>query len=164
MILNRIKLFDEPTPELLTPAIKREIVNYIDIFKTKKLNVNHHADLIGNLSGYNFIKLPNDANCGGYCNSTGKIIALRQDQGQPIATIFHELGHAMQANIGLFITDQPLSYWVKIEHQAETIAYNLYSALVDKNIDHRKFNIYFNVDDIKWLNEYYNGFYENDLF
>lgn len=163
MKLNGIHLFDEPNKSMLTPLVKLEIVNYIDIIKCKKINLDNHNDLIGYTSGYEFIKMPDDVNAGGYCNWITKEIAL-SNTDKPLSYIFHELAHTIQDRLGMFNLKETLSYQVKLEQQAETIAYNLYSALVDKNVDYKKFNTYFNIDDIIWLNDYFGGFYENDLF
>lgn len=162
MILNGIHLFDEPNKLLMPPEIQREVKNYIDIIKTKKISVHNHADFIGYTSDYNKIDIDGET-CGGFCNWITKELALSKYSSHPIKTICHELGHTIQDRLGLFNLKETFSYQVVLEHQAETIAYNLYSALIDKNISHKKFNSYFNLDDITWLNKYYNGYFQNDL-
>lgn len=162
MILNGIFLFDEPSPELLTPAIKLEIVNIINIVKNKKVDIKNHHEFIGYVSDRELVHVDPEI-CGGYYSLSENKIALDKDSIYPLATLCHELGHYVQDRLGLFDLTKPFSYQVKLEHQAETIAYNLYSALVDKNIDHKKFNCYFDIDSIEWLDSYYSGYYDQDL-
>jgi Zn-dependent peptidase ImmA (M78 family) len=162
MIINGIYLFDEPNKSLITPSVKNEIMRFLNIIKQNKVDLSNHADFIGYTIDFNLVSVSPEK-CGGYFDSLNKEVAICENSNKPLATICHELGHAIQDRLGLFNYKETFSYQVKLEQQAETIAYNLYSALIDKDVDHKKFDAYFKEQDIIWLSKYYNGFYEQDL-
>lgn len=160
--INGIRLHSSIDTRLLNNAIFKEISNKAAIFKKMK-NCRNYADIVGYLSGFEFIYTDNDL--GGYCDLINDSIALNAngDKKLHIPILCHEIAHSIQRELGFYsINTDVITKAIHLEQQAETIAFYLHKNLFNY-ADRSKFNSYMNKSDWLWLTNYYNGFIENDL-
>jgi len=157
MIIHR-----EVSPLLLTPKINQFIDSYVSKFHNNNLVSADLPSLVGDLCGYELIDT--NLNCGGYCDGNNRLIALN-GRNTPYATLFHEMGHAMQFELEMFEKSSGLiSDELKIEWQAETIAYELHRRCFgDAYTDKWKFNAYFTKRDWLFLIDWYGSWRQNDM-
>jgi len=75
------------------------------------------------------------------------------------------MGHAMQFELEMFEVKEPLiSEELKIEWQAETIAYDLYRRCFPHlHVDKKRFNAYMTKRDWLFLIDWYGAWRENDI-
>jgi hypothetical protein len=155
-----------PTPTIhhtkkhIPIGVRRLTNETIKTFRKSNLLKANPADQVGLMIGYDVIKT--DLNCGGFCDYTNKRIAFSDTPD--LKTMFHEVGHALQAKEGLFEQSNSwlMSHRLNVEWQAETIAYWMYSELVDKNIQVTDFSAYFRMRDVIFLKEWYGSYVEFD--
>lgn len=137
-------------------SLVRDTVSVVTLRKLTKAPI---CDVVGYTTGYETIQT--QKNCGGYCDSKNMIIAFN---GKPnMHTVFHEIAHALQAKDERFCkADRLLSVELNIEWQAETIAYMLYSRLLNRDVSHELFNSYFNKEHVLFLKNWYKGWVDYD--
>lgn len=157
MVIGDQVFYSQPELVKLPPMLSRAVD-----FKIKEIEKYKHAnvfDIIFNSTGFTPIKT--EANCGGYFNQWGKEIAIHESAENPFAIFCHELGHFMHLDTGINPDKNGLlSYQVKLEQEAEAIGMKVYEAITGLKYD----NItYFSKGDIKWLSDWYSGYYEVDL-
>lgn len=148
---------------LLSSDLIKKLNDKIFLFRNK-LSINaNYADIIGILVDYKLINTK--INCGGYCSIDSKEIAYTSGG---LKLLFHEIGHAIQAELGINKTKLILSELILEEQQAETISYYLYNSLLQNYLPPKKFNSYFCLDHINFLDNWYKNYnsklYTNDLF
>lgn len=154
------KLYSSVSNELLIPKLVLLVDEKISIFKSNNLYDANYSEIIGILTGYNLIDT--NLNCGGFCNYIKKEIAIVD---QCLKTLFHEVGHTIQAEIEMFEKESGLlSEQVYIEQQCETIAFYMYNLIFTKNqIQSSEFDSYFTREDVRWLADWYGNSIENDF-
>lgn len=157
-----MQIYHEVSPLLLTPKVNQFIDSYVSKFHKNNLASADLPALVGELCGYELISTK--LNCGGYCDGNNGLIALNA-LNTPYATLFHEMGHAMQFELEMFEKSSGLiSDELKIEWQAETISYELHRrCLGDTYTDKRKFNAYFTKRDWLFLIDWYGTWRHNDV-
>jgi hypothetical protein len=159
--LNGHKFYLGINDKIINSKIKKFINEKIKVFYNKKLHYNApYIDIIGYLCDYNLIIT--DKNCGGYCDINNKIIGYKNGG---LGTIFHEISHTFQKELGFFEKKQNIiSEDIFIEQQCETMAYYLYNGIFKyKQITCKNFNSYFEIEDIKFLIDWYGDEKENDM-
>lgn len=138
---------------LISNEIKRLLNSKIELFHDKLKIDAPFIDIVGYLTDYKLITTT--WNCGGYCSNSEKIIAYKSGG---LRTIYHEVSHAFQAELGLFdkLTNI-LSEDIFIEQQCETMAYYLYNS-IHKPLPAKYFNAYFDIDSVKFLADWYGDY------
>lgn len=157
---SEVDLYNSISDRTLVPELFALINHKAELFKNKLGLGAPFGEIVECLADYRYIVIPT-GHVGGYCDYSNKTIAYAAG-GLP--TIMHEVGHALQNELLMFEYDMPLlSYHVAIEQQCETIGFYLYCATQQLHSPTKSFSTYFNKADCKWLAEYYNGYYHNDL-
>lgn len=159
-----IKIFSSITDTLINEKIKKRIDEMLRLYYKKFQYSNYLVeDLVGELTGFDLIFT--DENCGGYFSPHTKEIALKSGKSDHhMRTLSHEISHFIQHDLGIIETDKILSHTIRMEQQCETIAYYLYNGIMrDNPLKKSKFNHYFCSEDFKFLSDWYDGYYENDL-
>lgn len=101
-----------------------------------------------------------DRDCDGCCDLNNRVICLNDYSH---AIILHEVSHALQLRSGIFdFHDIQISDAIKVEQQAETIAYLLNLKLFNDNTPDL-FKAYFCKEDHQFLLNWFGDFYQNDL-
>jgi hypothetical protein len=164
---------------LITPPYRTMIREAKDKFQKLRLVTATEEAIVGELTGYKYEALSGLDTCGGYCDGwNSKIVAkvyaedarhisksgiILTERERRLITIFHEIGHAFQFRNG-DIENVPrlLSTYLRGEHQAESLAYQMYSKFIGP-VPASLFCSYFAKEDAEWLHKYYKGYIENDL-
>lgn len=161
------KLYDGVSYKLITPEIKRLVDVKVTLFEQKLTTDAPLADIVGVLTGYELAVT--DKYCGGYCDYLNQTIAYNTELARGHADIkkslFHEMGHAIQAELGIF-DKLPwlLSANLKMEQQCESIAFYLYNKThKSEPLAATQFNSYFKADDVDFLRKWYTHWLEDDL-
>lgn len=136
-----------------------EMNNAVSKFKNHTVsNGIDSANLIGVLCGFELSKT--DRDCGGCCDIDNKTISINEDKH---AIILHEVSHALQLRAGAFDFEQrQISDAIKIEQQAETMAYLLNLKLFNVNRP-QDFSCYFERKDWIFLKDWFGDYFQNDL-
>lgn len=160
----RYKLYPSVNTNLLNNKIlnfiKKEFIPLNNKFKFSTLPTEDF------LSKFKINLVKTDKDCGGYFDGNRNILAINPEKNNGIkTTICHELGHYIQFQTEYFEKIEKLiSQAYYAEQQAETIGYILYNILYpNEKISTDMFNGYFETDSLKFLIEWYDGYYENDL-
>jgi hypothetical protein len=142
----------------------QELMNYY------KLIDNHPAYILNRL--FNYSLRTTDENCGGYCAFDRRVIAVNPSFILPENLLSlkhilaHEIGHAIQAELEVFETEERLlSNRYHIELQAESLGSVMFDIIFpnDKK-DPKEFNIYFNKESLLFLRDWYSdSSIQNDL-
>ncbi|MBD2704426.1 hypothetical protein IC229_27545 [Spirosoma sp. BT702] len=172
---NIIRLYDHKaqilpsiSPLLLTRDICRVVDEMIKLANKKKL-VDHSdfAEVVGVLADYEYESEEAD-DCGGYCDIIGKRIVVTNSDSNDYhkVALCHELGHSIQVITGHYDKrSMLLSDLVSEEQQADTIGYYLLRGLYPATKPNTEdFQGYFSVAGMEFLNNWYDGFVQNDLF
>lgn len=151
--------------KLITKEIKMLINEKCNIFHKKiKYNDAPYEDIIGHLSSCKFINNVNNKDCGGYYSVDNHMIYY---ESGGLRTLYHELGHSIQAELGIFDkSEKILSKSVLLEQQCETINYYLMNGIyLNSSTDSGLFNHYFNEHDINFLSDWFeNGVIKDDIY
>lgn len=168
--------------ELLISADVNKLVDEkIKLARKNKVKDAPFADIVGEIMGIELITT--DKNCGGYYSWEKNVIALKGVDFNPSdmwyvhpitkekmeytdyqkMVLCHEMGHAIQAQLEKFEKhDKVMSWAVKLEWEAESIAYKIYNAVFGKT-PHHWFSSYFKKDDIDYLTNWHSCWLDNDL-
>lgn len=176
MILPSTKI--HVTGELITKQLNTLVEDKIKLFKDRNLKTAPFAEQVGVMTGFKYITT--EENCGGYCNHRSRVIALNKSNwgrgevrknavGLPYnqalweqKVIFHEIGHAIQAEAEVFVKEKRLISWkLGMEWQCEGIAYKLFTECFGK-VDHRYFSSYFTNEDVDFLKDWHGSLVQDD--
>lgn len=154
-------LYRHVNDRYLTDSLIKIIYDKIKI--AKRAHICHSVpidEIIGVLTDYNTIN--NASGAAGYCDWNNKVIAIADNS---LITACHEIGHAIQYDIGLMDGyGSILSWHIKMERQCETIAYYLYNSIFGaKPASYGMFNAYTTKDSVLWLADWYKGAIDNDI-
>jgi Zn-dependent peptidase ImmA (M78 family) len=158
------KLYDGVSFKLITPELKLLMDAKVLLFERKLSLDAPLTEIVGVMTGYELIETTGYHS--GYCDYEGQKIALHKTNNRGlINTIFHEMGHALQAEVGIFDKmSKLLSAELHMEQQCESIAFYLQHKCLKRNaIEAKEFDSYFNDWDIEYLREYYKGWVDDDL-
>lgn len=149
---------------LICKSVNRLVEHKINEFKRHNLFTATPIEKIGILTGYDTIIT--DEDCGGYCDSKNMVIALKEQTSYK--TIFHEIAHAIQNEVGVFIKmdNALLSHHLKYEWEAESVAFKFCNSLLRSKQNHRDFKAYFSIQDIQFLKNWYKnypGYADDDI-
>lgn len=151
------KILTAPSMSLISNNELIYINEKISLYRSKKLFDAPIAEKIGVLTGFNTVDTNN--NCGGYCNVNTKEIAIVDKEE---AIILHECVHAFQYDLGLFDKlSMVFSDQFKLEQHCNSLAKFMYIELHRKDSD--IFKSYFNKEDLDWLKNWYDGYFEIDI-
>ena len=164
-VVSGSQLYAGVSSQLITRPLRDLVAEKARIFRARRMNDAPLAEVAGYLTGFELIETEKD--CAGFCDVWGRRIALNpeKDPAGLFKTLTHEMGHALQAELGVFEKGEGLlSEDVRDEHQAETISYYLYNALRPAEpLGPERFRSYFSAEDIDWLAAWYEGWRENDI-
>lgn len=158
-----MKIYTSVSLELITPKVESFIDGYVKKWHKKNLAQADLPSMLGELTGYNLVST--DSYCGGFCDYTKKEIALNEKYSLPYSTTFHEIGHAIQAELERFeVRQYVISEDLYDEWQAESIAWQLYNrCFPDKQQDASKFTAYMDKDGWRFLIDWYGQWRQNDM-
>lgn len=160
VFLNGNKAYLGVNDNLINLKIKKILNEKARLFYNKLSFDSPYADIIGVLCDYELVNT--NVICGGYCNHIDKEISYVSG-GLP--TIFHEISHAIQADLEIFDRmDNILSKRLIMEQQCETMAYYLYNSIyTHKQLEAKVFDAYFCREHIKFLSNWCGESVHNDL-
>ena len=153
------KIYHHVDDRMLNKEIKRKIIDIVDVYKNSFTKSQPNVyDVVGCVSDFDLIKT--SYNCGGYFDFVNNQIAYNPkniDNKKFLdRTIVHELGHFIQfSTIGLAWGNKHISSYLVEEQQAECIAFFLYKFMFGLEENFKKFDSYFNLFHIDYLNKHY---------
>lgn len=107
-------------------------------------------------------------NCGGYCDFHNNLICISDKLNNMNIVkhvLSHEIGHIIQAETEIFEKENKLlSEYYNHELQAESLGSVIFDVLFpnDKK-DNNEFMSYFKYDSLNFLNNWFDGYIQNDL-
>lgn len=157
VVMSEFKLYAAPSMKLVTISLLQLANEAIDRFIKLNLYDADISDIIGELSGYEFITTEKE--CGGFCNGWEKQIAI---VNYDMPTLLHELSHTFQFKDDVY-SNEPviLSWYAHTEQQCESIAKYMFTTLYPNA--HHNFDSYFKKDDILFLKDWYGDYAQDDI-
>lgn len=166
---------------LIAKDVNRLVDEKIKVAKKKNVKDAPFADIVGEIMDVELITT--SRNCGGYYSIEKNIIALKETDFNPKdvwyvhsltkekleytdyqkIVLCHEMGHAIQAQLEKFEKgDNVISWMLKLEWEAESIAHKFYNAVFGKLPAHW-FNAYFKKEDVDYLINWHSCWLDNDV-